>query len=132
MLRTRPARAVAIPAKLQNDLRQFQRLQQDLSAVAQQRLQMDLKLRETSRTLEDLKTLAEDATVYRPIGGLLVKAKDRAEVEGILSEEKETLEVRVKALERQENHLKEKYTEMQKELSEALQAAGVATSGGAP
>lgn len=121
---------MAIPAKLQNDLRQFQRLQQDLSGVAQQRLQMDLKLRETTRTLEDLKTLPEDATVYRPIGGLLVKAKDRAEVEGILTEEKETLEVRVKALERQENHLKEKYTEMQKELSEALQAAGVQTSGG--
>ncbi len=132
MLRTRPARDVAIPAKLQNDLRQFQRLQQDLSAVAQQRLQMDLKLRETTRTLEDLKTLPEDATLYRPIGGLLVKAKDRAEVEGILTEEKETLEVRVKALERQENHLKERYTEMQKELSDALQAAGVATSGGPP
>ena len=50
----------------------------------------------------------------------------------ILTEEKETLEVRVKALERQENHLKERYTEMQKELSDALQAAGVATSGGPP
>ncbi len=121
---------MAIPAKLQNDLRQFQRLQQDLSSVSQQRLQMDLKLRETTRTLEDLKTLPEDATVYRPIGGLLVKAKDRAEVEGLLTEEKETLEIRVKALERQENHLKERYTEMQKELSEALQAAGVQASSG--
>ena len=121
---------MAIPAKLQNDLRQFQRLQQDLSSVAQQRLQMDLKLRETTRTLEDLKTLPEDATLYRPIGGLLVKAKGRAEVEGLLTEEKETLEVRVKALERQENHLKERYGTMQKELSEALQAAGVATAGG--
>jgi prefoldin beta subunit len=121
---------VAIPAKLQNDLRQFQRLQQDLSAVAQQRLQMDLKLRETSRTLEDLKALPSDTTIYRPIGGLLVRAKDRDQVEGLLTEEKETLEVRVKALERQENHLKERYTEMQKSLSEALQAAGIPTSGG--
>ena len=98
--------------------------------MSQQRLQMGLKLRETTRTLEDLKTLPEDATVYRPIGGLLVKAKDRAEVEGLLTEEKETLEIRVKALERQENHLKERYTEMQKELSEALQAAGVQASSG--
>lgn len=123
---------MAIPAKLQNDLRQFQRLQQDLTAVAQQRLQMDLKLRETTRTLEELKTLPEDATVYRPIGGLLVKAKNRAEVDAILTEEKETLEIRVKAMERQENHLKERYTEMQKQLSEALQAAGVSPSGGGP
>lgn len=120
---------MAIPAKLQNDLKQFQRLQQDLSNVAQQRLQIDLKLRETVHTLEELKALPADATIYRPVGGLLAKAKDRAEVESLLTEEKETLEVRVKAMERQENHLKEKYTTMQRELSEALQAAGVGTSG---
>ncbi len=122
---------MALPAKLQNDLKQFQRLQQDLSAVAQQRLQVDLKLRETAHTLEELGGLPEDATVYRPIGGLLVKAKGRKEVQDLLTEEKETLEVRLKALERQENHLKERYTTMQRELSEALQAAG-AGPGGAP
>lgn len=120
---------MALPAKLQNDLKQFQRLQQDLSTIAQQRLQFDLKLRETGHTLEELKTLPEEATIYRPIGGLLVRAKGRKEVEDLLTEEKETLEVRVKALERQENHLKERYTTMQRELSEALQAAGVGASG---
>jgi len=121
---------VAIPAKLQNDLRQFQKLQQDLSNLGQQRLQMDLKLRETVRTLEEVEGLPEDATLYRPIGGLLVKAKGRKDVADLLTEEKETLEVRVKALERQETHMKERFDEMQKQLTQALQAAGVATSGG--
>ncbi len=120
---------MAIPAKLQNDLKQFQRLQQDLTTVAQQRLQIDLKLREVAHTLDELKTIAEEATIYRPIGGLLVKAKGRKEVDELLTEEKETLEVRLKAIERQENHLKERYTTMQKELSDALQAAGVTASG---
>ena len=100
--------------------------------MGQQRLQMDLKLRETSRTLEEVQKLPEESTLYRPIGGLLVRAKGRKEVEDLLTEEKETLEIRVKALERQENHLKDRYNEMQKQLSEALQAAGVATSGPAP
>jgi prefoldin beta subunit len=121
---------VAIPAKIQNDLRQFQRLQQELQSTSQQRLQMDLKLREVTHTLEELKSLPEDATIYRPIGSLIVKAKGRKEVEELLTEEKETLEIRHKALERQENHLKERYTTMQKEISEALQAAGVPVSGG--
>lgn len=116
---------MALPAKLQNDLKQFQRLQQDLSTVSQQRLQIDLKLRETVHTLEELKGLPEDVVLYRPLGGLLAKAKGRKEVEDLLTEEKETLEVRVKALERQENHLKERYSTMQRELSDALQAAGV-------
>lgn len=122
---------MALPAKLQNDLRQFQRLQQDLSAVGQQRLQLDLKLRETVHTLEELKNVPEDAPVYRPVGPLLVRAKDRKEVEDILTEDKETLEVRIKAVERQENSLRERYTTMQRELSEALQAAGV-TGGASP
>ncbi len=116
---------MALPAKLQNDLKQFQRLQQELGAVQQQRLQLDLKVREVSHTLEELKTLPEDAVVYRPIGGLLVKAKNRQEVETLLTEDKETAEVRLKAIERQENHLKERYTSMQQELTQALQAAGV-------
>ena len=118
---------MALPAKLQNDIRQFQRLQQELGAVQQQRMQVDLKLREVSHTLEELKTLSEDVVVYRPIGGLLVRAKSRKEVEDLLTEDKETTEVRLKAIERQENHLKERYTSMQQDLSQALQAAGVAT-----
>ncbi len=123
---------MALPAKLQNDLKQFQRLQQELGNTQQQRLQIDLKLREVTHTLEELKSIAEDAVLYRPIGGLLVRAKNRKEVEDLLTEEKETLEVRVKAIERQENHLKERYTTMQQELTQALQAAGVSPTGAAP
>ena len=117
---------MALPAKLQNDIRQFQRLQQELGAVQQQRLQVDLKLREVSHTLEELKGLPEDVVVYRPIGGLLVRAKNRKEVEDLLTEDKETSEVRLKAVERQENHLKERYTAMQQDLAKALQSAGAA------
>ncbi len=121
---------MALPAKLQNEIRQYQRLQQDLAQVSQQRLQLDLKLREVVHTLEEFNAIAEDTTVYRPIGGLLVRAQGKKEVVDLLTDERETLEVRVKALERNENQLKDRYTTMSKELSEALQAAGVSTSGG--
>ncbi|HEV2448880.1 MAG TPA: prefoldin subunit beta [Thermoplasmata archaeon] len=120
---------MAIPAKLQNDLKQFQRLQQDLGTMNQQRMQIELKLREVTHTLDELKALPEEAAIYRPIGSLIVKAKDRKEVEEILGEEKETLEVRAKALERQENSLKERYTNMQKDISAQIQAAGLAAPG---
>ncbi len=122
---------MALPAKLQNDLKQFQRLQQELGTIQQQHLQLDLKLREVSHTLDELATVPEDAVLYRPIGGLLLKAKNRKEVQDLLTEEKETLEVRVKAVERQENHLKERYTAMQQDLSQQLQAAGVSPTAGA-
>lgn len=116
---------MSIPAKLQNDLKQFQRLQQELAVLAQQRAQFDMKLRETNRTVEELKELPEDTPIYRTIGGLLVKAKNKKEVEETLSEEKETLEVRVKAVERQESHLRERYDAMQRQLTEAIQSANL-------
>jgi len=47
-------------------------------------------------------------------------------VEDILTEDKETSEVRLKAVERQENHLKERYTQMQQDLTQALQVADAA------
>jgi prefoldin beta subunit len=97
--------------------------------VQQQRLQLDLRLREIGHTVDELKTVPEEATVYRPIGSLMVRAKSRKEVEDLLAEEKETLEVRQKAVERQENHLKERYTSMQQDLSQQLQAAGVQPEG---
>ncbi len=122
---------MAIPAKLQNDIKQFQRLQQELGAIQQQRLQIDLRVRELGHTVEELKTLPEESVVYRPIGGLLVRAKTKKEVEELLTEDKETLEVRLKAIERQENHLKERYTTMQQELTQALQAQGL-SAGPAP
>ncbi|MGA8664841.1 MAG: prefoldin subunit beta [Thermoplasmata archaeon] len=120
---------MALPAKLQNDIKQFQRLQQELGNLQQQRLQIDLKVREIGHTLEELKGIAEEAVIYRPVGGLLVRSKGRKEVEELLTEEKETLEVRLKATERQENHLKERYTTMQQELTQALQAQGLAQAG---
>ncbi len=123
---------MAIPAKIQNDLKQFQRLQQELGAVQQQRLQIDLKVREIGHTLEELKGIPEESVVYRPVGGLLVKAQGKKEVEELLTEEKETLEVRLKAVERQENHLKERYTTMQQELTQALQAQGLTAPADAP
>ncbi len=121
---------MAIPAKLQNDIKQFQRLQQELALVDQQRLQLEMKLRETTHTLEELKNVPEEAPVYRPVGSLLVKAKGKKEVEDLLSEEKETLEVRFKALERQVGHLKERYEAMQKDLSEQLRSAGIGVEEG--
>ena len=121
---------MALPAKLQNDIKQFQRIQQDLGAMDQQRVQLDLKLREVTHTLEEIQRLPADATVYRPIGSLMIRAKDRKEVEDLLTEDKETLEVRLKAIERQENSLKERYTTMQRDLTEQLQAAQM--TGGAP
>jgi len=108
-----------LPPQVQNQLRQLQQFQQQLEITVQQRLQIDVRLRETENALEELNKLEENAPVYKSVGNLIIKA-DKEKLIKKLQEEKETLEVRKKTLESQESKLKEKIEELQKKLQEAL------------
>ena len=58
--------------------------------------------------------------VYKNVGSLMIKVNDKEAVKMDLEESKETLEVRIKSLERQEKNLREKYTEMQNTINAAM------------
>jgi prefoldin beta subunit len=109
-----------ISPKLQNQIAQFQQLQQQLQNVLSQKFRMEAQLREADLTIEELNKSAEDVPVYKSIGSLLVRSKDKASVLKEVEEDKETLEIRIKALDRQEKSLREKYQTMQDQLSKAL------------
>ncbi|MEM0448980.1 MAG: prefoldin subunit beta [Methanomassiliicoccales archaeon] len=113
-----------ISPKLQNQIAQFQQLQQQLQSVLQQKFRMEAQLREIQMTIEELGKTGEDATIYKNVGSLLIKARDKASVLKDVEEDKETLEIRIKALDRQEKALREKYNSMQEQISKALGQAG--------
>jgi prefoldin beta subunit len=109
-----------ISPKLQNQIAQFQQLQQQLQNVLSQKFRMEAQLREAELTIEELNKSSEDTPVYRSIGSLLIRSKDKASVLKEVEEDKETLEIRVKTLDRQEKQLRDKYQTMQDQLSKAL------------
>jgi len=108
-----------LPPQVQNQLKQLQQFQQQLELIVQQRLQVDIKLRETENALEELNKVDDATPIYRTVGNLIIKA-GRDDVIKSLQEEKESLEVRKKSLENQENRLKEKIDELQKKVQESL------------
>ncbi len=108
-----------LPPQVQNQLKQLQQFQQQLEMVMQQRLQIDIRLRDVENALEELNKMEGDAGVYKGVGNLIIKA-DKEKLIKELSEEKESLEVRKKSLESQENRMKEKIDELQKKIQEAL------------
>ena len=110
-----------ISPQMQNQLAQFEQLRQQLQMVMTQRLQIESQVREIETALEEIGNIADDTPIYKNVGSLMVKAEDKKEVEKDLTEQKETLDVRVKTLERQENQLKERYQSLQKDLTEAAQ-----------
>ena len=110
--------------QLQNQLAQFQQLQQQLQLISSQRVQLEMRRREIEMTLEELKGTDKDTAVYKSIGSLLIEVKDKETLQKQLEEERETVDVRIKALERQEKGLAEKYQKMQDQLTKALSGTG--------
>ena len=108
-----------ISPQLQNQIAQYQQLQQQLQLLAQQRLQLEAKLREIEGTLEELNKLTGETQIYKSIGMLLVRQDDREALKKELDDHKETLTVRVKSIQKQEKSLSERY----EQLGEKIQAA---------
>lgn len=124
--------AVELPPQLQDQLQQLQNLQQQLQVTSQQRGQIEFQMREAERALEELQTVADDAPVYRSVGGLLVKTEGKPAVEKRLKDEKETLDVRLAAYQKNEGRLKEKATELQSKLQAALKNLPAFQGGSGP
>ena len=109
-----------ISPQLQNQIAQYQQMQQQLQVYATQRVQLEAKLREVEQTLEELAKLTAETAVYRSIGVLLVKTTDREGLRKELEETRETLTVRIKTLQKQEKAVGEKFEELSAKIQSAL------------
>ena len=109
-----------ISPQLQNQIAQYQQLQNQLQVLGSQRVQLEAKLREIEGTLEELVKIKDDTPVYKSIGMLLVKQDDREGLKKELEEHKETLTIRVKSLQKQEKALTERYEDLANKIQSAL------------
>ena len=110
-----------IPPKVQNQIAQFQQLTQQIQMVTTQKIQLEAQAKELDRTIQELEKAPEDSTVFKNVGTLLVQVKDRPVLLSELKEQKETVEVRVKTLDRQDKHLRERHQSLQQQITQALQ-----------
>jgi len=109
-----------ISPKLQNQIAQFQQLQQQLQSVLSQKFRLEAQLREAQMTVDELGKSPDKVIIYKSVGSLLIRASDKSSVLKEVEEDKETLEIRIKTMDRQEKSLREKYQVMQDQLSKAL------------
>jgi prefoldin beta subunit len=110
-----------IPPKVQNQIAQFQQLTQQIQMVATQKIQLEAQVKELERTIAELDKITDDSAVYKNVGSLLIQVKDRAGLVTELKDQKETAEVRVKTLDRQDKHLRERHQNLQEQITQALQ-----------
>ena len=108
-----------IPENIQDQLNQFQQLQQQAQAVTMQ-------IQETEKALEELKNTDENTEVFKQAGNLLIKVDYKDALEE--AEDKlETLKLRKQTMARQEERVMKKLEEMQTNIQAAMQ--GMAPNG---
>ena len=108
-----------IPPYLKNQLSELLHLRMVLEETSRKRFQMEILLRDAEAALEELDKLEDNACVYKSVGEILVKTnKQKAKAE--LLEKKETFDLRLKTLERQENLIKKRFENIQEEIRKFL------------
>jgi prefoldin beta subunit len=111
-----------IPPKVQNQIAQFQQLTQQIQMVTTQKIQLEAQVRELEKTIQELERVTEESAVFKNVGSLLIQVKDKPALLTELKEQKETAEVRVKTIDRQDKHLRERHKSLQDQITQALQA----------
>jgi prefoldin beta subunit len=112
--------------EVQKLLEQAQVYQQQMQGVITQKEALSMQAMEIARALEELKK-SKETEVYKLSGPVLIKS-NKADVEKDLKEKKETIDLRIKTLEKSETRLKEKVEELRKKLTDASRS-GVKAGG---
>ena len=116
-----------ISPKVQNQLGMLQQIQQQLQTILQQKAQFEMAIREAKRAQEEIKESPEDAVMYMSVGTVMMQKKKEV-VDAKLVEKIETLELRVKSLEKQEKLLQGKFEQLQAQIKAAIEGKGAPTA----
>lgn len=113
---------IQLPPQAQQVLLQMQTFQQQLQNVALQKESLSVQNVEIEKALEELRKLKENEDVYKAIGPILVKSTKK-DLEKDLKEKKETIDVRLKSMDKQETKLRERLKESQDKFQEFLKSS---------
>ena len=112
-----------IPENIQNQLNQFQQLQQQAQAVSMQVQNVEVQIQETEKALEELKKSDENTEVFKQAGTLLIKV-EYSDALADMEDKLETLQLRKQTMARQEERVIKKLEEMQSTIQAAMKGMG--------
>ena len=102
-----------INKETQEKIQQLQIFEQNLQNLLLQKQAFQFELNETENALKEISKTKED--VYKLIGQVMLKAS-KSEIEKELNQKKDILNLRVKAIEKQEIQLKEETEKLKEEV----------------
>ncbi len=106
-----------VPKEVEEKIEQLQLFEQNLQGLMLQKQALEMQFVEIGSALAELEK-AESA--YRIIGNVMVRAK-KEDVQADLGAKKETADLRIKTIEKQEKLIRERASKLQKEVLGAIQ-----------
>ena len=110
-----------MPPWLQEQIMKLQQSQQNLQSIMTQKQHLEMEKAETEKALEELKKVADDDTVFKHAGTVLIKSTKK-ELISELEEKQEMAKTRVIVLEKQETRVKESLKEQESKINEMMKA----------
>lgn len=106
-----------LPKETERSIAELQLLEQNLQNFLGQKQNFQLQLVEVENAIKELEKTKE--TAFKIIGQLMISS-DKKELLEDLSSKKEVIGLRIKSIEKQENILKEKAENLQKEIMKEM------------
>ena len=113
--------------KVQNQLSMLQQIQQQLQTILSQKAQYEMAVREAKRAQEEISDAPSDAVMYMSVGTVMMQKKKDV-INSKLAEKVETLELRIKSLEKQEKMMQGKFEQLQAQIKAALEGKATPTA----
>ena len=113
--------APQMPPWLQEQIGKLQQSQQNLQSIMTQRQHLEMEKAETEKALEELKKIADDDSVFKQAGTVLIKSNKKILVDE-LEEKIELAKTRSTVLEKQEVRVKESLKEQEAKITEMMKS----------
>ena len=110
-----------MPPWLQEQIMKLQQSQQNLQSIMTQRQHLEMEKAETEKALEELKKIADDDSVFKQAGTVLIKSNKKTLVDE-LEEKVELSKTRSTVLEKQEVRVKDSLKEQEAKITEMMKS----------
>jgi len=108
-----------LPESVKSDIKRYQDVTEKLRLVLLNKQQVQIQLTEVNNALDELQKVDSETMVFKIIGNLMINKK-KEDLINELSERKETLEIRLKSLEKQEKLLKDQLKDLESRIHKKL------------
>ncbi|MHA1818961.1 MAG: prefoldin subunit beta [Promethearchaeota archaeon] len=107
-----------ISKQTQDELNKLQNLIEQIKIIKSQIFSIETSIKERELAIKELEGLEDDVTIYKQIGGVLIKTNKSQAMED-LKDEKTTQEMRLKTLKRSEESLEKKSKELEQKVKDS-------------